>query len=133
MKTPATPSPIRYVYCLVDAPKNRFKIGSTLDELYALALAEFYCEQRSFQVGYVEAYGHTIVQVVTSAYAGLVVDRGEHDEHGVWLDLQCFEAVRLALLAMDHAAAPANLTWMAAEKERIRIVAQLNKLLGIEP
>jgi hypothetical protein len=123
-------SPIRYIYCLVDKPNNRFKLGSTEHAHYAPSMMFAYDPVESFQAGYVEEYAMLGERILLEQNAAHVLpgQGGELAESGAWLHMACFEVVRAVLSQAQHVVAPISLALTSPEALAIMTPEQLDRL-----
>lgn len=104
--------PIRYIYCLVDSnpSESRFKLGSSLSQHYAEMLSAAYCRDRSFQIGFPDAYARIGEESIHKNYAKFKLESGEMQlGEACWFSLECFSRVRALLCHVDHDIKPTKI------------------------
>lgn len=125
-------SPIRYIYCLVDRPNNRFKLGATLHRNYAPTLIKP-DDTESFQAGYIEEYALVGERILRQHHAAdILTGPGmEPTTDGVWMRMSAFEMVRATLCGVSHVVPPTVLLLIQAEAQKALLCAEIEKMLGM--
>ena len=122
----------QYLYCLVDKPNNRFKLGTTSHQHYAPALVEAYDLTDSFQVGLEKKVAQIWYDGILEQQAASILTGpgNEQTESSVWLSMTAFDSVCRLLMVPVPIVAPAVLHLVQLDLQKAQLCVEIEKILG---